>query len=206
MRLDNSILYGNSAPFGPQVVVQLFNDPGYDGGSITVATSDVDGGVAGQNGVQDGGGNIDADPGFVSFPSDLHLSGAQPGCIDTGNNGVLPEPVITDLDGHARVVNNTVDIGAYEWFNSDTVGPTITFGDATPAANFDLQPNGVGWNNSAVSIPFTVTDAGSGVASSTPGPLEFTAEGYNQTQTVTAKDNAGNSSKKTSPPVNIDLT
>ncbi|MDQ3812688.1 MAG: chitobiase/beta-hexosaminidase C-terminal domain-containing protein, partial [Armatimonadota bacterium] len=83
----------------------------------------------------------------------------------------------------------------------DSAAPTLTWGDITPA------PNAAGWNKSAVEIPYTVADSGSGVASATPGsPLRFELSGSNQTQTVTATDNAGNSASFESPVVNIDLT
>lgn len=83
----------------------------------------------------------------------------------------------------------------------DGTPPSLTFGAASPAAN------AAGWNNSAVSIPFTTADATSGVATvSASSPLSFTGGGANQTQTVTVTDNAGNSATFTSPAVNIDLT
>src|SRR5260370_32170818 len=41
----------------------------------------------------------------------------------------------------------------------DKTPPTLTFGTATPA------PNAAGWNNTNVSVAFTVADALSGVAS-----------------------------------------
>jgi len=96
------------------------------------------------------------------------------------------------------VVPTSTTLVAYE---GDSVPPTVTFGNATPA------PNAAGWNNSAVDIPFTTADDFSGVQSSDPAsPLHFGSEGANQTQTVTVTDNAGNSATYTSPAVNIDLT
>ena len=83
----------------------------------------------------------------------------------------------------------------------DGTAPTLAFGMATPA------PNGGGWNNSPVTLPYTASDVASGVATATPGaPLTFSAEGAGQTQTVTVTDNAGNAATFTSPAVNIDLT
>ena len=44
----------------------------------------------------------------------------------------------------------------------DKTNPTLTFGTSAPA------PNGAGWNNSNVSVPFTAADSLSGVASTNP--------------------------------------
>ncbi len=66
----------------------------------------------------DGGGNIDANPKFVSA-SNLHLQ-ASSRCIDVGDNSAVKEAT-TDLDGRARIVDGdcdgtaTVDMGAYEF-------------------------------------------------------------------------------------------
>jgi hypothetical protein len=55
--------------------------------------------------------NISADPQFVAFASDLHLSSGSP-CIDRGTAEDAPA---TDGDGNARPVGSGFDIGAYEW-------------------------------------------------------------------------------------------
>ena len=36
-------------------------------------------------------------------------------CVDVGNNAVIPVGVVTDLDGNPRIVNDVVDMGAYEF-------------------------------------------------------------------------------------------
>ncbi|HYV14384.1 MAG TPA: PQQ-binding-like beta-propeller repeat protein [Pyrinomonadaceae bacterium] len=96
------------------------------------------------------------------------------------------------------VVPTSTTLVAYE---GDTTPPTLTFNTPSPA------PNGAGWNNTAVDIPFTTADDLSGVQSSAPpSPLHFASEGTNQTQQVTVTDKAGNSATFTSPAVNIDLT
>lgn len=75
------------------------------GGSIAVTYSDVQGGWTGE-------GNIDADPVFVDAPNgDYHLLPDSP-CIDAGDNTVVTSG--TDLDGNPRIVNDVVDIGAFE--------------------------------------------------------------------------------------------
>ena len=79
--------------------------------------------------------------------------------------------------------------------------PTITWDSPTPA------PNAFGWNNTPVQLSFTPMAHPAGTTFSTPGsPLQFNAEGGNQTQQVTVSDQVGNSATITSPAVNIDWT
>ena len=59
-------------------------------------------------------GNISADPMFAALLSDnLHLTTGSP-AINTGNNSA-PQLPSKDMDGDARIVNTTVDIGADEY-------------------------------------------------------------------------------------------
>jgi hypothetical protein len=62
----------------------------------------------------DGGGNIDLDPNFVD-PSggDVHLAFGSP-AVDSGYNAA-PNLAAIDMDAQARIVNGTVDMGAYEF-------------------------------------------------------------------------------------------
>jgi hypothetical protein len=71
----------------------------------TVTYSDVQGGWT-------GAGNIDADPIFAD--ADGRLSFGSP-CIDVGDNSAVPPYIATDIDGNPRIVNDTVDMGAYEY-------------------------------------------------------------------------------------------
>ena len=71
----------------------------------------------------------------------------------------------------------------------DTTPPTIT-AMATPAAN------GAGWNNSDVTVTFTCSDSGSGIATCQT-PITVSTEGASQTVTGTATDRAGNSATAT---------
>ena len=124
--LINSIVWGNSAPTGPQI---HNNDS-----SAEVTYSCVEGGY-------EGAGNIDLAPLFTRDPDpgpdghwgsedddygDLHLTPGSP-CIDAGDNTAVPEETETDLDGNPRFVNDPctedsgngeppiVDMGAYEF-------------------------------------------------------------------------------------------
>jgi hypothetical protein len=60
----------------------------------------------------EGEGNFNQEPLFLD--KDLRLSAESP-CIDNGNNDALPKELKTDLDLKARVVNNMVDLGPYEF-------------------------------------------------------------------------------------------
>ena len=83
----------------------------------------------------------------------------------------------------------------------DTVAPTLSFGTATPGADAN------GWRNGDVSVPFTTSDALSGVLStSNPSPVVITGSGTGLTQSITVTDRAGNSSSFITPAVNIDRT
>jgi hypothetical protein len=83
----------------------------------------------------------------------------------------------------------------------DGTPPTLAWGAITPA------PNPEGWNNTAVDIPYTVRDEISGVTQpGVQGSIHLSAEGKDQTQTVTVVDAAGNSRTFSSPPISIDRT
>jgi|GEM_PF-6371749 len=57
--------------------------------------------------------NISADPKFVSYPGDLHLTAGSP-CIDQGSaTGAPPD----DADGVVRPQGASLDIGAYEFLS-----------------------------------------------------------------------------------------
>ena len=124
LTIENSIVWNNRAnERGDQI------DNGSEGsvGSTTIARSDVEGSGGSGPGWDpglgtDGGGNLDADPQFLAAPSpedapmgthDLRLWFGSP-AIDAGDNSYLSPGLGTDLGGRPRIVNGTVDMGAYE--------------------------------------------------------------------------------------------
>ena len=62
------------------------------------------------NRLEGAAGNLAADPKFVSYPDDLHLTTSSP-CLDKGTAVGAPA---TDADGRARPQGAGFDIGAYE--------------------------------------------------------------------------------------------
>jgi predicted outer membrane repeat protein len=114
--IANTILWGNQAPAASQVYVETSTS------TIAYRYSDVQGSVPGT-------GNLDTDPLFVSTTAgslDLRLQATSP-CVGAGDTAALPLDVLDvdgdtdtaealplDLAGAPRVVNSTVDLGAYE--------------------------------------------------------------------------------------------
>jgi hypothetical protein len=137
----------------------LWNDSPFEiylaGGSITVSYSDVRGGWLGI-------GNIDADPLFVETDGaddvsgteddDLHLLPGSP-CIDAGDNSAIPQSVITDLDGNPRIINEIVDIGAYE--SVAAIAAKIHYVDAAAPGNND----GSSWSNAYLCLQYALAVA-----------------------------------------------
>jgi sugar lactone lactonase YvrE len=117
--------------------------------------------------------------------------------------GCETNTVTTDTDGvmFGCVVNSQGGgIGMPQWIKRDTTPATVQWGTFSPV------PNANGWNKTNVSVPFTTSDALSGVASSSASPLVISAEGAGVTGQVTVTDRAGNVATISSPPRNIDKT
>lgn len=123
------------------------------------------------------------------------LSSCTPGSVSltTEGAGQIVSATCTDRAGNSAQASRTVNI--------DKTMPTLTFGTASPA------PNAAGWNNTDVSIPFTASDALSGVAETQPAtPLLLSVEGAAVTGSVTVNDRAGNSATFTSAAFKVDKT
>jgi hypothetical protein len=134
--VQNSILWGNTAPYASQIKV------GNSGAatSIQISYCNIQGGK--ENIISDdnctvewGQGNINADPNFVNLggltvsegftAGDYHLLGESP-CIDAGDPEFITEPSETDIDGNPRISGAKIDIGADEFVPPLTVVVKIT--------------------------------------------------------------------------------
>ena len=131
--VKNAILWGNSADYG----AEIYNQSSYP----TISNSDIKGCMPG--GVwntacgTDGGGNLDADPLFMDVTNgNLHLQTASP-AIDTGDNAAVPAGITTDLDGNPRVMHGTVDMGVYEFQQSNYVFRVVPAGATSGNCGYD---------------------------------------------------------------------
>ncbi len=103
----NCIIWGNTDNLG--------NPSNYDGNSYVYCCADP---------LPAGTGNISADPNFVDpVLGNFRLSTGSL-CINSGDNSFATQTF--DLDGNARINDNTVDMGAYE--NSDLAGIEVQIG------------------------------------------------------------------------------
>jgi len=102
-QLINCVLWGN-------VPEQVVEDPdSQEPSQPSFFFCDVEGGWDGL-----GSDNIDADPLFVQAGADdLRLGFGSP-CVNAGDTSAVPEDVVTDLAGNPRVLEEIVDMGAYE--------------------------------------------------------------------------------------------
>ncbi|MEJ2720182.1 MAG: choice-of-anchor Q domain-containing protein [bacterium] len=124
--LVNTIMWENMAPAGPQI----FNmDPGLLG--VPVISYSLIGGSGGSGALWDGtigvdgGNNIDTDPMFFSlFNKDVRLRIGSP-AVDMGDENAPYLPA-TDLGGNPRILDLTVDMGAYEFFDPTGIGDPST--------------------------------------------------------------------------------
>jgi hypothetical protein len=128
-------------------------------------------------------------------------------CSDSTSGVASPVPSQTyAIDGSytssATCVDNAGNAAnaTFGTVKIDKVGPTIS-GSRTPAAN------SYGWNNTDVTVSFTCSDSGAGLAAGSP-PLNqtLTTDGANQSAGGTCTDLAGNSASATVSAINIDKT
>jgi hypothetical protein len=99
-----------------------------------------------------------SDPLFISV-TDFTLQASSP-AVDTGDNTKIPASITTDLAGNQRILNTTVDMGAYE-------GSTIVIVTTT-------------WLPTAIGSWHTASNSSNGVPTSTTNAIKpFT--GYNPT-------------------------
>ena len=148
-------------------------------------------GTAGNDGWYRSGVQID-----WTVNSPLSPAQTDAGCTDTALTADTAEVTFTCTatnSGGSATKSVTIKI--------DQTPPTLTFSDASPA------PDGAGWRASPVSVPFTASDALSGLAStSSPSPLTISQAGATATGEVVVTDVAGNSATFTTTPFKIDAS
>ncbi|MFN8413718.1 MAG: HYR domain-containing protein [Anaerolineales bacterium] len=150
----------------------------YDGALPTI-TAAITGGTLGTNGwyrsnvtvhftcTDTGGSNIN----FGACPADQTLSAEGSSISSTAQT-------VTDRAGNVSAPSNIITVSI------DKTRPTILAAATT-------SPNAAGWYNSNVTVQFTCTDGGSGIATC-PANQTLSATGSSTTQTAT--DVAGNTS------------
>jgi hypothetical protein len=131
----------------------------------------------------------------VSFSCADNLSGlASCGPNQTLNGDGLNQSVTGNATDNA---GNTAS-SAVSGINIDKTAPSVSASSAPTA-------NGMGWNNSDVTISFSGTDALSGIDSCS-GPVVLSGEGSGQSASGSCKDLAGNSGGASANNINIDKT
>jgi parallel beta-helix repeat protein len=140
--ITNCTIAGNSASSGSGKAlaclvghtpsnVQVTNCILWDGGSeiytgnstVTITYSDIQGGWSGT-------GNKNVNPLFVDMDGPDNVVGTEDDnvrlsagsqCLDVGNNASVPSSVVVDMDANPRIMNSTVDMGAYEFVTETLV-------------------------------------------------------------------------------------
>jgi hypothetical protein len=207
--ITNCILWGNTAPVGNEI----YNDSTSSATLRYTDSQDI-------TPANTSNGNFNAVPQFVRNPNivldswtgavdlsqsdfgDLHLQKGSP-CIDTGDNTEVTTPPFPtdstgmfaiDLDGNKRIafgsLSLTVDLGAYEYFSSDTTPPVIT----TPA---DITVFATSTAGAVVTFTVTATDDVDGTDSVTCSPASGSTFAPGKTTVnCTTSDAAGNPASK----------
>jgi hypothetical protein len=128
--VTNCILWGNSDSGGMDESAQI------RGGSPVIDYSCIQG----WTGSHGGTGNIGDEPLFTDADGFDDVAGTEDdnlrllpdsNCVDVGDNNALPQGIVTDLDGKQRIMNDIVDMGAYE-FDIDAPIPGVPFLKVSP--------------------------------------------------------------------------
>ncbi|UCD29901.1 MAG: right-handed parallel beta-helix repeat-containing protein, partial [Planctomycetota bacterium] len=179
--ITNCIVWGNRSnwPSAPQIQVSTSPAP-------FITYCDVQDGWPGE-------GNIDADPLFVDadgpdnvFGTDddnFRLLGGSP-CLDIGNNSAVPPSIITDLDGNPRIINSTVDMGAYEGPHQGFLlsARSLVVPEGQTAAfmvALAMDPQGI------VEVTVAVESGDPDITIQSGAILTFDSSNYSETQPVT---------------------
>jgi len=130
----------------------------HDGDNMGIGWCDIQGGLTGIGGsgaFQDLGGNINQNPCFVDAAVGNYRLLVDSPCIDAGNNAAIPPSITTDLDGKPRIINGTVDMGAYEY--EPQPSRIIYVDDSATGAN-----NGSSWKDAFKYLQVGILTASSG--------------------------------------------
>ncbi|MHC4694578.1 MAG: choice-of-anchor Q domain-containing protein, partial [Planctomycetota bacterium] len=178
----------NEADTSQTVTNCIFWDNGAEqiSGNVNVSYSDVEGGWPGEY-------NINAEPMFIDADGLDNIFGTQDDnlrllegspCLDVGDNYNIPPSTDTDLDGNPRIVDDIVDMGAYEGpkqgflLSTDSVAVPEA-GTATFTVALAMPPPGTVW----VTVVHHSGDPDITVESGSV--LIFNPSNYKQPQTVT---------------------
>jgi hypothetical protein len=138
----------------------------------------------------------------VAFTASDALSGV-------ANTSPASSPLALSAEGASVTGSVTVtDVaGNSDTFNTSAVKIDKTKPALNPSRHAGSEPNGAGWNNSAVTVDANASDALSGLASVSPASSQTASgEGAGQSLSFTATDVAGNSETASLGGINIDLT
>ncbi len=146
INIYNSTCASNSPPatnaavdiYHPSTVVNIFNSIFWNDEATEIIVHDGSASASFCN-IRNGfpGTSIsDLDPEFESF-DDYHLSNTSP-LLDLGLSFFIPNYVMSDLDGNARIVGLDVDLGVYENPNGST---PLRKSDETIEVQIALYPN-----------------------------------------------------------------
>ncbi len=149
-RLINVIIWGNTADRGDNP--QIWNNTSYPVISFCLIE-----GCGGSGGSWDGtfgldsGNNIDEEPLFFDGMSgDLRLFPHSP-AVDAGATDSIPANIENDLGGNQRIVNDVVDIGAYE--SQATCPPgSVLYVDVDASG----ENSGASWSDAFTELQFAL--------------------------------------------------
>ncbi|MDY8137865.1 InlB B-repeat-containing protein [Aquimarina sp. 2201CG5-10] len=160
--IDNTIIYGN----GSVTPLELINGtpPG-----VTVNNSIIEGGQL---------GGTNSDPLFTDAPNnDYTLQNTSP-AVNAGNNTNVPAGISEDLSGGIRIIDGTVDMGAYEYGSNGTVWDLTvnTSGSGTVTPSTGVYSDGATATLTATPAAGYQFDGWSGDATGATNPLPVTMD------------------------------
>jgi hypothetical protein len=133
--VQNSIIYNNSASNAANYLISNIPQTNMSFCCTTPIPT---------NGV----GNITNEPVFVDLSSGNYRLQTNSPCINAGNNAY--NNAVTDLDGRPRIVDGTVDMGAYEFQGAgmgEFIGSLQQYGLPTDGSADFIDSDGDGLNN-----------------------------------------------------------